>query len=216
MELDEMKLAWQAMNRQLERQQALGARLYMENRLDKLRHGLRPLLWGQVAQIAIGMWASWLAATFWFPRMSVTHFLVWGLMVHVLGIAMIVSGVRNIYLIRCIDYSAPVLEIQRRLAALRTWRVRVEGPVFAVLGAFVWVPLLLIQMARSGIDPQVLMPALVSHLMLVGAVSLGLVVMGYGLILYTGHRRWMEDNFAGSSVQRAESVLEEIVRFTRE
>jgi hypothetical protein len=215
-ELDDMKLAWQAMDRQLERQQTLGALLYVENRLDKLRHGLRPLLWGQVAQIAIGVWATWLAATFWVPRVGVTHFLVWGLLVHVLGIAMIVSGVRNIYLIRCIDYAAPVLDIQRRLAALRTWRVRVEGPVFAVIGAFVWVPLLLIQLARSGIDPQVVMPALVSHLMLVGAMSLGLVVMGYGLILYMGRRRWVEDNFAGGSVQRAESILEDVARFSQE
>jgi hypothetical protein len=31
-----------------------------------------------------------------------------------------------------------------------------------------------------------------------------------------GRRRWVEDNFAGGSVQRAESILEDVARFGQE
>jgi serine/threonine-protein kinase len=68
-----MKRAWQGMHGQLERQQALNARLWTENRLDKVRHGMRPLFWGQVVQIAFGVVLAWMAAAFWVPRMAVTH-----------------------------------------------------------------------------------------------------------------------------------------------
>ena len=40
MELDEMKLAWQAMHRQWEQQHTLNVMLLTESRLDKVRHGL--------------------------------------------------------------------------------------------------------------------------------------------------------------------------------
>ncbi len=47
MELDEMKQAWQALDHRLEQQHALSLQLFRDGRLDTLRRGLRPLVWGQ-------------------------------------------------------------------------------------------------------------------------------------------------------------------------
>lgn len=216
MELDDMKLAWQALNRQLERQQALNFALLAERRMDKLRFGLRPLFWGQVVQIVVGALVALMAASFWVPRTAILHFLVWGWLVHAFGIVMIVTAARNLYLIKQIDYAAPVLDIQRRIASLRAWRVRVEAPLYAVTGSFVWIPLVLMAIASSGVDPQAVAPQLTYYLMLSGVASLGLVVFVAWLVRRAGYRPWLENNLAGTSVRKAESVLEQIARFERE
>lgn len=216
MELDDMKLAWQMLNRQVEQQQVLNIALSTESRLDKLRHGLRPLFWGQLVQIIVGALVALMAASFWVPRMAIMHFLVWGLLVHAFGILMIVTAARNLHLIKQIDYAVPVLDIQRRIAGLRAWRVRVEAPLYAVTSSFVWIPLVLMAIASSGVDPQVVAPQLVGYLLLSGVVSLGLVALVSWLVRCAGHRRWLEDNLAGTSVRKAESMLEQIAQFKQE
>lgn len=215
-ELDDMKLAWQTMHRQFEQQQALNLTLWTESRADKARHGLQPLLWGQVIQIVVGALIALMAASFWLPRMAVVHFLVWGLLVHAFGILMIVTAARNVHLIKQIDFAAPVLDIQQRIATLRAWRVRVEAPLYAVTGSFIWIPLVLMAIARAGVDPSVVAPELSGYLMLSGIVSLGLVALVAWLVRRAGHRRWLENNLAGGSVRKAESMLEQIARFQQE
>ncbi|GLQ87956.1 hypothetical protein [Dyella flagellata] len=216
MELDDMKLAWQTLGRQWETQHALNIQLLTERRLDQARHGLWPLFWGQLLQIVAGALVAVMAVSFWFPRMTVLHFLVWGLSVHVFGIVMIVTAARNLHLIKQIDYAAPVLEIQRRIASLRAWRVHVEAPLYAVTCSFVWIPLVLMAIASSGVDPEDAAPALTSYLLLSGFASLGLVALVAWLIRRWGYRAWLENSLAGGGVQKAETMLEQITRFQQE
>jgi hypothetical protein len=54
------------------------------------------------------------------------------------------------------------------------------------------------------------------HLVFSGIVSLALIVLAYWLIRRAGHRRWLENNFAGSAVRKAETMLDEIARFEQE
>lgn len=215
MELDDFKQAWQGLDRRLERQRALNAQLFVESRLDKLRHGLRPLVWGQVAQIALGLLVAVLAGAFWVARLHVLHLLVCGVLLHLYGLLLIGFAARNLYLIQGIDPGAPVLAIQRRLAELRAWRVRIEGPVNAVAGCFVWILVLWANLAWYGVDlwaggrsiPWMLLSA-------------GAGVAGVGAVFWvmrrTGHGRKLEDHATGRSVQKAEAMLAEIERFQRE
>ena len=55
MELDDMKLAWQTLDRRLELRNALDMDLLRERKLDKMKSGLRPLLFGQAIQLAAGL-----------------------------------------------------------------------------------------------------------------------------------------------------------------
>lgn len=214
MELDDMKLAWQTLEHRLERQQALNVQIFRQSRLDKVRGGLRPLVWGQVIQLVFGLLFAGMAGAFWTTHAHVTHLLVCGLLVHAYGLLLIIFAVRVLYLLRRLDYSAPVLAIQRQLADLRAWRVRVEAPVNTVLGCFIWIPVLWMNLAWYGIDlwsPGFMLWAMSSSL--VGLVAVALVVW---LMRRVGMARRIEDSSAGRSVQKAEAALEEIASFERE
>jgi hypothetical protein len=211
MELDEMKLAWQALDRRLEKQHALNVQLFRDGKLDKLRRGLRPLVWGQIFQLAVGVGFAVAGAAFCTSRLQVTHLLVCGLLVQAYGLVLIILATRVLYLIQRIDHAAAVLVIQRQLADLRAWRVRVEWPVNALLGCFVWIPVLWMNLAGYGIDlwsPPFMRWAIASSL--VGLAGVALVLWWMRRM---GPQRKIDDHAAGRSVQNAEAVLEAIARF---
>ena len=214
MELDEMKQAWQVLDRRLEQQYALNVQLFRDGRMDQLRRGLRPLLWGQILQMALGVALAGIAAAFWVPRVHVMHLLVCGLLVHLFGLLLIAFAARNLYLIQRLDYAAPVLTIQRQLADLRSWRVRVEAPVNAVLGCFVWVPVIWMNLAWYGIDlwsPTFLYWSLSSSL-----AGLAVVALVVWFMRHAGMTGKMEDHAAGRSLQKAQAMLDELARFAQE
>ena len=95
-----------------------------------------------------------------------------------------------------------------------------EAPVFAVLGAVIWVPmtLMLIQAGfdAGGGDYWDRAPWLAAHLLLSGLASIALVLLAYVLVRRAGHLRWLENNLAGGAVRKAEAVLQEIARFERD
>lgn len=215
MELDDFKQAWQGLDRRLERQRALNAQLFVESRLDKLRHGLRPLVWGQVAQIALGLLVAVLAGAFWVARLHVLHLLVCGVLLHLYGLLLIGFAARNLYLIQGIDPGAPVLAIQRRLAELRAWRVRIEGPVNAVAGCFVWILVLWANLAWYGVDLWAGGRSIPWMLLSAGAGLAGVGAV-FWVMRRTGHGRKLEDHAAGRSLHKAEAMLAEIERFQRE
>lgn len=216
MELDEMKQAWQLLERRMDEQQALNAQLYRQGRLDKLRHGLRPLAWGQSIQFAFGVLFMLLGTAYWTGHTAVTHQVVFGVMVQIMGLLMVAFAGRVLYLTLQVDYTAPVLEIQQRLARLRAWRVRVEAPVFAVVGSFVWIPFLLMEIQwETGLDLWARWPGFVNWLVMCGWISLGLALSAVLLAWRIGRLRWLTDNAAGKAVRRAEAALGEIARFER-
>ena len=65
MELDDLKAAWQSLDRRLQRQQELDLQLFRQGKLDRMRSGLRPLFWGQIVQMLCGLCFIALAALLW-------------------------------------------------------------------------------------------------------------------------------------------------------
>jgi hypothetical protein len=220
MELDEMKLAWQQLDRWLAEQESLQRLIHRGQGMDRLRRGLRPLAWGQSLQIVFGVATMLWGISFWTTHAGVLHQMVCGIAVQLFGMLMVAFAGRLLWQLQAIDHAAPVLEIQRRLARLRAWRVRVEAPLFVVLGSVVWVPamLMLIQYDFDQWDDDYWnhAPGLAGHLVFSGIVALLLAVLAYWLIRRAGHRRWLENNFAGSAVRKGETMLEEIARFEQE
>jgi hypothetical protein len=214
MELDEMRLAWRELGAKLEQQRTLNLRLIRNQGLDKLRRGLRPLVWGQSLQLLIGVALATWAVTFWVSHRQVLHLLVCGLLMQGFGLLMILSAARVLELVRRVDHGAPVTVIQHQLAQLRKWRVKVEAPIDAIVGSFIWIPAFVMAFASSGFDPWA--PGLGRWAVLSGAASLGLVAMGIWLALRLGYGRRLENHAAGSSVLAAEDALDEIARFEQE
>lgn len=214
MELEDMKRAWAELDLRQDGMEALLRMDFHDRRLHRTRSALRPLFWGQILQIAIGVAFSIWAGAFWTTHWQPLHLLVCGLLVHAYGLLLIILAARNLHLIQRIDYAAPVLDIQRRMAALRAFRVRVETPIGVVLGCFAWILVLWMALSWYGFDlwsagfiPWAILSGVV------GLIAFGLVVW---VVRWMGYGHKLDDESAGRSVVRAQAALEEIVRFERE
>ena len=220
MELDEMKLAWQSLDRRMARREALDLENYKERKIATARSRLRPLVVGQVMQLLLGIAMVMLSASFWVAHRHTPHLLVSGLLVQAWGLMHLVCAARELHQIISIDYAEPVLAIQRKLAQLRAWRIR-SGRLFGAVGCVLWLPLLLVVFkAGLGLDLYARAPRIYAIVMVGTAIG--------SLVALLAFRRWMrhprgakiakaeEDQLAGPSVNRAQSVLDEIARFERD
>ncbi|MEN1939786.1 hypothetical protein WCE39_01590 [Luteimonas sp. MJ174] len=147
MELDELKQAWQALGRQLEHHDGIQLQIHRERRLDAARRGLRPLVWGQVLQAALGVALVVLGVACWTRNLDVPGLLAAGIAVHAFGLVNIVFAAITIALATRIDYGASVLDIQRQLARL----LRVHGLGAAICGLPWWIMWVLVVVAVAGL-----------------------------------------------------------------
>lgn len=216
MELDDMKLAWRAMGQRFEQQYALNVQIYRDTRLDRMRRGLRPLVWGQALQMVTGLAGLLLLAPIWIAHRHDTAVLIAGVVIHAYGVGLIVFGAIVQASIARIDYAAPVLVIQRQLLKLRR--------IYAVGGAlvvglpwwFLTAPLLVV-LTRGAIMQNA--PSVIWIQLAIGAV---------GLLATWWFHRWshrpgraalarkLDDSSAGGSIRRAQMALQDIVRFEQE
>ncbi|ODV12013.1 MAG: hypothetical protein ABT19_11760 [Rhodanobacter sp. SCN 68-63] len=221
MELDEMKLAWQALDRRLAAQQAIQWQGFRDGRLERMQHRLRPLAWWLVVQIPLGAALMLCGIVSWSGHLGDARAMAPGVVMQVFGLLSVMIPARTLVLLRGIDFAAPVLEIQRRLADLRAWRVRVEGPVSALLGSVIWIPALLM-LAQADADRFGLnlwdhaRPGLVGWLVSSALVSLALVGLGYLLLRRLGRLDWLANHLAGASLRRAQAELDALRQFEEE
>ncbi|KGI78362.1 hypothetical protein [Oleiagrimonas soli] len=214
MDTNDMKMAWQMFDRQLAQQRTLQLQLFRESRIDKLHRGLRPLVWGQSLQLLLGVLLATWAVGFWVAHRGAFLLLISGLLMQGFGLLLVMTSARVLALLRRIDYGAPVATIQRQLADLRQWRVRVESPVHAVVGSFIWVPGLICALATTGFHawgPGLMWWAVSSVL-----VSVGLLAMAVWFARRHGYGARIEARAAGTSVQRARQALDELEGFLRD
>jgi hypothetical protein len=216
MELDDIKTAWQALDRRLEEQNTVNLRVFRDGKLKDARRALRPLEWGQRAQIAAGLCLMLLVTPFWMAHRSTLHLLLPGLMMHAYGLMFVLFAARTLYLIGRVDYAEPVLRLQRRLAELRVWRARVEQPLFGMAGCFIWIPLTLVIFEALGADLWARTPEVVYWFIASGFVCLGVF---YGVVRWMRQSRServraaIENSFVGNSIRRAQEELDEVARF---
>ena len=218
MEPDELKHIWQALGRQLERQEAIHLQLFRERKLQRARGSLHPLFWGQIVQILFGCLFLLLATLFWSVGPHPAHVVLAGIVVHAYGIGTIIVAGMTLGAIRRIDYAAPVVAIQKQLASLRRLYL-VNGMVAGLPWWFLWVPGLLVLAALGGHDLYATAPAM---------VWIGLGIGVAGLLATWAFHRWsrsparaglgrrLDDAAAGGSIRAMQGVLDEIARFEQE
>ena len=215
-DLDDLKIAWKELNRQVERQNALTLRHITENKLGRFRSGLRPLVFGQTLQLILGAVITIISANFWAGHLNQLHLLLSGLFLQAYGILFIAFAVRDLILIRRIDYSAPIVVIQKQLAELRAWHIR-AAIWYGIAGSVVWLPVLIIILHLLGADTWIQKPRAVWWLLTSAFVCLA---FNYGLVLLARSPgkcgRALAGSWIGRSVNRAQAVLTEIKEFERE
>ncbi len=213
-DFDDLKLAWQTLDRRLERQQALALLAFRDRQAQKARSHLRPLVWGQVLQILFGVVLVVAASRVWAAWWPVMHLRLAGLGLHAYGVVLIVLASQTISLTRRIDYAAPVVTIQKQLAALRRWHLwcgLAVGPVWWLL----WMPCAMVAAALAGVDVFARAPGYFASWTVYGLAGLLLTVALYwwSRSRWPALARYMDDAATGESLRRARAVIDEIRRF---
>lgn len=219
MELDELKQAWQSLDRRIERQYTLQLHVHRDRKLEALRGHLRPLVWGHALQMLFGALLVLLAVSVWTRHPHETHLLVAGLVMHVYGVAATIFGGVMLSRIARMDYAAPVLSLQKQLATLRRHYV-IGGLWVGLPWWLLWVPCaMLVFMALFGAD-------FYRHAPTVIWLNLGVGVLG--LLATWAFHRWsrhqrrprvakrLDASLTGSSLRKAQTVLDEIAQFERD
>jgi hypothetical protein len=217
-ELDDLKSAWQTLSRNLERQHALTLHQFRETKRTRFRSGFRWLVIGQICQIICGLVLAGFAARFWFNHLGVAHAMIYGISLHAYGVMLIIFAGRDLGLIQRVDYSAPVLELQKQIAAVRSWHVR-SALWFGITGCFIWIPFILAVAYSAGADIWLRNPGGVGWLVASGLVPVLLLI---GVVLWSRRpgngklARVLEESSVGRSVNRAQALVDEIAQFERE
>ena len=223
MELDELKQAWRTLGRQLERHDAIQLRLYRDSKLDKARSSLRPLVFGQLMQLLFGLPFLLLAVALWTRAGASSLPLPWttlaaGIFVHAYGLATVVLAGLTLGLIGTVNYSAPVVVIQKQLARLRRFYI-FNGMIVGLPWWLMWVPVLMVLGGLGDVDLYARAPSM---------VWTGLGIGVAGLLGTWWFHRWsrqparlrlgkrLDESCTGGSIRKAQALLEEIAEFERE
>ncbi len=218
MELEEMKLAWETLNQQLKRQNAISLAMYTDHKLTAVRSRLRPLFMGQILQLLFGLCFLLLAGALWSTRPAAVSVIVAGIVVQAYGIACLIMAGVVMRTISNIDYAGSVLEIQEKLARIR--RAYIVGSIVGGLTWwFLWVPLLMVLAALVHVNLYANVPLLVWIGSSIGIAGLLVTVWLYRYSRDTSHpalRRFVDQAVVGRSLQRAQAQLDEIRQFAQE
>ena len=215
-ELDDLKAAWQTVNRNLERQNALVLHQFKENKLSRFRSSLRPLVLGQLLLLIIGVVITAVSARFWVTHIGAPLLLTCGLLLHAWGVMFIFFAARDLLLIRQIDYAGPVIDIQKRLAELRAWHLR-AAIWHGFTGSVAWLPVMIVLLHAMGANVGSPKPSKVVWLAL---TTLACLTFNYALVRLARSPgrcgQALRKSWVGSTVNRAQTTLDEIAQFENE
>lgn len=214
--LDDLKLAWNELSQKLERQNALALHQFKENKLARFRSGLRPLVLGQLIQLIIGAVITACSAQFWVNHFGRPQLLICGLLLQAYGLMFIAFAVRDLVLIRRIDYAAPIVVIQKQLAELRAWHIRAAA-WYGLTGSVIWLPVMIVMLHAWGADRWIDK----SHKMLwLISSAIACLALNYGLVRLARAPgrcgRSLRRSWIGHTVNRVQTTLDEIEKFERE
>src|SRR3546814_4643735 len=91
MELDELKHAWQSLDRQLQQQKRINLQLLADNRIAGAKRGLRWLQARSVMQVAIGVVLTVFFARFWTSHLGNLPLVLSGITLHAYSVALIIK-----------------------------------------------------------------------------------------------------------------------------
>ena len=150
-EMTELQQAWRGMEERFARQESAFARMRERRTLDSLQARLRLTSAGLWLQLAVGLLVVLWAGSYWYDHLGEPHLVAYGVGVHLWGIGLLAASALQLARLSQVDYRAPVLEVQRRMLALRRSRVASERALL-IAGSVGWVPVVFIALASIGLD----------------------------------------------------------------
>ncbi|TWI01002.1 hypothetical protein IP90_02624 [Luteimonas cucumeris] len=220
MELDELKAAWQTLDHRLQQHNAINLQLFKDNKLDKARSSLRPLLWGQLLQMGLGIGLILLGVACWTRNTDVAGLLVAGVLVHAFGVLTTAAAGITLGLMGSIDYSAPVLKIQKQMARLLRF-YDLNAKACGLPWWIMWVPVVVAFAGLGEVDSQAATP---DWIWISLAISVAGLLGTWGFQLWkqrtpAAQRSTREDGCiadGADGIRRSQRILDEIARFEKE
>ena len=218
MEPNELKSAWQTLEKTLERSNRLSAAMLRQQRQDATHKHLWPLRLNQAFQIFFGVLFIALAALLWSTKPTAISVVLAGVAVQAYGIGCIITAGVVFSALNSIDYAAPVVAVQGGLARVR----RAYGICVLVAGLswwFLWIPLLMLLAGLAHINLYAHAPSVIWIGMAIGVAGLAGTYWIYAYSLKSSNqqlRRFVERAAFGGSLQKALQQLHEVRRFEEE
>lgn len=204
MEMHELEQAWGAVDARLSQQELILRRMETGRGMDSLRSRLRLVSAWQVVELLIGVAIVLWAGGYWWDHLDQPHVALYGIGIHLFGLALIITSARQLYRLTVIDYRQPVVAVQSQLLALR--RMRAQGErVLLVVGFVAWVPFLFLVLRRFGMDVWLTRPDVV--LWNLGAGVLMAVVAALLMRRYPGA---FEKDATGRRLREIEAELADL------
>lgn len=221
MELDELKNHWADQDRKLDQVIGLNAQFLRESRMRKTGSGLkwafRGILFEQLASIP----AIVLLGVFISNHYSEPRYLVPAVVLDLFAILSVASCGYQLGTLHDIDYSQPVVAIQKKLEKVRVLRLATTKWAL-LLGPVLWIPLTIVALRGVlGVDGYALFPGDWLAVNLIAGAAISAVL--YGLSRRFAYRmersplvRRLMNDIAGRSLSRAVAFLDGISSFERE
>jgi bacteriorhodopsin len=230
MDLEDLKTRLAEQDAKLDQVLRLNATAVRELQLSKTRSSLRWLVPGIVFELFMTVVAVVWLGDFIAGHLREPGFLLPAVLVDVCVIAFMGSCIRQLVVIASLDYSLPVVTVQKELGQLRILRIRTTKWVM-MLSFVLWFPVLLVLLEGFlGVDLWRILGAVGdrdgSFVAWVAAnVLFGLAVAL--VMIWVSNRyadradrspavRRLMDDFAGRSLKKDLSSLDSIVRFETE
>jgi len=217
MELDELKASWQSLDRRVSQLTALNLALFTDVQRRKVRWRLAPVLAGAVLNMIIGAWFALVWGKFWTAHLGTPAVAIAGIALHLASIGLFVIGLVRLVLVLRINYTQPVLMIQRSLATLQEFEARSFHAVWFACWVLVPAALVAIVMGFAGVD----LWERASGFILANFVVCLAGGLAPPLLHYWARRRpgrlaaWMDAFLLSHSIARAKAAIAEIDDFAR-
>lgn len=221
MNFDDIKNQWAAFDKKLELNLRLNVRLQRDSGLRKANSALRRMLLSVFLEVLIGLACAGALITFIGNHFREWPFLAPAIALNAFVVFHIVFGIYQLTVLRGVDFSAPILVSQKKLATLRLRRIRVTMWTL-LLSPLLWVPLLIVMLkGLVGVNAYAILDAG----WLVANVLFGVAIIP--LMLWVSRRyaeHWQRSSFmhhlmddiAGRSLNEATTFLDELASFEQE
>jgi hypothetical protein len=221
MDLQDMKDRWAEYDRKLEVGLRLNTRMLREINLGRVDSALKRLSRLLVFELLTDLAAVVILGMFIASHAGEVRFLAPALLLGVCAVAFAIQSIRQLAALHSLDYSAPVMAIQKQLQELRIERIRVTKWI-VLLSPLLWTPLLIVALeGLFGLD---------AYLFLDGSWLASNLLVGLAfipLMLWVARRfagRWqgspvvrrLMDDLAGRSLVEATGFLSDLSDFEKE
>jgi hypothetical protein len=217
MELEELRGAWMTLNTRVSELEAAQRKAALTEAQRTSRRLMREPIFELVCALLSTLWAGSVLGSNWAKVLAAPGGALPALIVLIWSVSTVVLSIWQLNSISLLDYSGPVVETQRRIAALRSLRVR-STQFWMLAGLPLWLVFPLF--ALQSLGAYEIVQRLDAGWM-IGNVVVG-IVMAAGLVFAArrmgAHSRFWQkvnDTLAGTDIVRAQAMLAQVERFER-